>query len=121
MSNPIAKLRLNAFRKQAGLCHYCKSPMWLNLQEEFAEKNSISIKEAARFQCTAEHLIARCEGGNNKKNNIVAACIFCNKLRHQRKRPQVPSIYKKYIQKRLNQGKWHPRQLQHLTYSSFLQ
>ena len=115
MSNPIIKkLRSDAFRSQSGLCYYCKSAMWLNDIKSFAIKHSISINEAKRFQCTAEHLTARCDGGSNMKNNIVAACLFCNKKRHQRKNPPVPLKYLAFIQRRLKQGKWHPKELHHL-------
>lgn len=114
MSNPIAKPRLDAFKNQAGLCYYCKSPMWLNGVECFATKHAISISAAFRFQCTAEHLTARCDGGSNRKKNIVAACLFCNKKRHQRKIPPAPLKYRALIQRRLKQGKWHPKELQHL-------
>ena len=114
MSTPIIKLRLNAFHNQDGLCYYCKSTMWLKNIKGFAIKHSISISAAARFQCTAEHLTARCDGGNNGKSNIVAACIFCNNKRHQRKFPLAPVKYKEHIQRRLKQGKWHPKELLHL-------
>lgn len=118
MSNPISKPRLDAFHHQAGLCYYCKSPMWLNAIEDFAITHDISLSAAARFQCTAEHLIARCDGGSNRKNNIVAACRFCNSKRHQRKIPPSPFKYRVQIQRRLKQGKWHPKELQHIVFMS---
>jgi 5-methylcytosine-specific restriction endonuclease McrA len=114
MPNPISKARLDAFHKQAGLCFYCKSRMWLKDVEYFALKYAISKSAAARFQCTAEHLTARCDGGNNSKKNIVAACFFCNNNRHRRKVPPAPDKYKAQIQMRLKQGKWHPNELQHI-------
>ncbi|WP_254782667.1 HNH endonuclease, partial [Lysobacter sp. yr284] len=32
-------------------------------------------------RCTAEHLIARHEGGRNRRENIAAACWLCNQRR----------------------------------------
>ena len=115
MPSSIKESRLNAFINQAGLCYYCRSTMWLKDVEGFATKYSISISAAGRFRCTAEHLTARCDGGSNRKNNIVAACIFCNQKRHQRKKPLVPIKHKERIQRRLKQGKWHPKELLHLS------
>jgi 5-methylcytosine-specific restriction endonuclease McrA len=85
--------------------------MWEGKPKEFASKHKITKKYAARFQCTAEHLLARCDGGKDQENNIVAACIFCNNKRHQRKKPLGPPKYKALIQKWLQQDKWHPQKL----------
>lgn len=118
MPNTIAQKRLVAFQKQSGRCYYCGSPMWLSSKDEFAAKHSISKSAAARFQCTAEHLIARCDGGKSNKSNIVAACIFCNTNRHKRKKTPTPDSYKSYIDKRLRKGKWHPDSLLRIIYVS---
>jgi len=51
----------------------------------------------ARNRRTAEHLEARCEGGADSTDNIVAACRFCNGRRHRAKvarnpvRPRTPN------------------------------
>ena len=87
--------------------------MWEGNHKEFANKHKITKKYAGRFQCTAEHLLARCDGGKDQETNIVAACLFCNSKRHQRKKPLGPPRYKAHIQKRLEQGKWHPRKLRY--------
>ena len=116
MSNPIVKSRFDAFRNQNGRCYYCGSLMWQNDKEGFAAKHSISIAEAAKFKCTAEHLVARCDGGGNYKSNIVAACLFCNGQRHRIKKVPSPIKYRERIQKRLNKGKWHPKSLHHLVF-----
>jgi len=114
MPNFFSKQRIAAFKKQSGRCYYCGSFMWLENCKKFAIKYSISESEAARFQCTAEHLLARSDGGNNSSENIVAACRFCNGTRHRRKTPLVPNKYKSYIHKRIRQGKWHPYKFHHL-------
>lgn len=114
MSNTIAKFRLEAFHNQKGLCFYCKSRMWLTDIGSFANKHAIPKATAVRFQCTAEHLTARCEGGKTNKSNIVAACRFCNTKRHQRKNPPDPDQYLTYIKKQLGRGKWLPKELRHI-------
>lgn len=116
MSNNFSKQRLTAFKKQSGRCYYCGSHMWLTNVKKFAFEHNISELEAARFQCTAEHMLARCDGGNNSSENIVAACKFCNNTRHKRKNPLVPNKFKSLIHKRLKKGKWHPHELHHLRY-----
>lgn len=78
MSSKYSKQRLAAFKNQVGRCFYCGSPMWKGNPEKFASQHNITKKYATRFQCTAEHLVARCDGGKNQKSNIVAACNFCN-------------------------------------------
>lgn len=95
MPSKFSKQRQIAFSKQSGLCYYCGSPMWESKPKEFANKHKITKKYAGRFQCTAEHLKARCDGGEDHESNIVAACIVCNRKHHQRKNPLGPPKYKK--------------------------
>jgi len=59
------------------------------------------------MQCTGEHLIAHKNGGSAKKENIAAACRFCNKQRHHRKKDIEPGEFEKYVLGRLNKGRWH--------------
>ncbi|MBU1566687.1 MAG: restriction endonuclease [Proteobacteria bacterium] len=115
-SQIVIKNRHKAFQNQADRCYYCGSMMWLDNREDFAAKQNISIAEAARFKCTAEHLEARCDGGDNSQSNIVAACLFCNSGRHHRKKPLVPNKYRDLIRNRLKKGKWHPKSLHHLVW-----
>ncbi|MCI5140822.1 MAG: HNH endonuclease [Candidatus Electrothrix sp. ATG1] len=114
MSSNISQQRLTAFKKQSGKCYYCGCIMWLKNPKQFALEHGISKSEASRFQCTGEHLLARCDGGTDEQKNIVAACRFCNSTRHKMKKPLVPAQYKYHIQKRLNKGKWHPQRLRHV-------
>ncbi|WP_082877700.1 HNH endonuclease [Methylomonas koyamae] len=62
---------------------------------------------AMHLKCTGEHLQAHSEGGKADRTNIVAACAYCNRLRHQRKEPPTPECYKALVNRRLSQGKWH--------------
>lgn len=107
MSLSISKLRNKAYQKQSGRCYYCGHPMWIDAKSNFADQHDISEKKAKWFQCTAEHLTARCDGGNDSQKNIVAACKFCNKIRHQAKKPLCPSDYKTKVKKRLSKGRWN--------------
>ncbi len=81
--------------------------MWLDQPDAFAKKYIITIKGAALFKCTAEHLLANQDGGKDVESNIVAACHFCNQKRHKCKNPKDPIAYKHYISTRLCKGKWN--------------
>jgi hypothetical protein len=118
MSGNISKKRLAAFDKQLGQCYYCRHPMWLTNRKEFANKYNISELEADRFRCTAEHLLARCDGGKDDSKNIVAACYFCNNSRHRKKVPLEPDNYKLYVIRRLKKRKWHPKKMRRLMSST---
>ena len=76
MTQVIPKNRLLAFGKQEGRCFYCGAPMWLEKKREFAAKHRITKKLAKRLRCTAEHLIARQDGGTDERENIVAAYLY---------------------------------------------
>ena len=105
--NPIQKHRSSAFDRQHGKCCYCSFLMWRDSPEAFALQHHISLSQARHFQCTAEHLIARQDGGNNSELNIAAACARCNHLRHKRKKAPEPIEYQVLVQKRLDKGGWH--------------
>lgn len=103
----LNKPRNVAAEKQRGKCYYCEQPMWTGNPELFAEKYSISLRQAKRFQCTGEHLIPHKDGGGLKQRNIVAACLYCNQRRHRRKAELNPSDYSDLVRKRLKMGRWH--------------
>ena len=114
MSQKIQKSRLLAFERQNGRCYYCSALLWLEKIAEFAAKYELSQRQAYRFQCTAEHLVARQDGGCDVSKNIVAACWFCNSRRHRRRYAPSPEAFKKLVSQRIKQHKWHPKQLQHM-------
>ncbi|WP_412174938.1 HNH endonuclease signature motif containing protein [Albidovulum sediminicola] len=58
------------------------------------------------LRCTVEHLHPRSEGGVNTAENIVAACWYCNNLRHRRKHPRSPEAHRAHVQKRMAAGRW---------------
>ena len=107
MPTTLIKSRLKAFNLQQGLCIYCELPMWIDNPKAFAEKYKITIKGAALFKCTAEHLLARKDGGKDGESNIVAACHYCNQHRHKCKSAKEPMSYKLHVSKRLEKGKWN--------------
>ncbi len=106
-TSKVSKHRKSAFHHQNGHCCYCGFLMWQDSAEAFAAKHRISLAQAQQFQCTAEHLKARSEGGKNAANNIAAACKRCNQLRHKSKKAPSPETYQQLVQKRLAQGKWY--------------
>ena len=114
MSQKIQKSRLLAFERQNGRCYYCNAPVWLEKIAEFAAKFGISLRQATQLQCTAEHLVARHDGGSDSSENIVAACWFCNSRRHRRKSVPSPRAFRKFVSKRIKQFKWHPKQLHNM-------
>ena len=81
--------------------------MWLNNLNNFLSKYNITFKQAKSFQCTGEHLIAHQDGGTSAQDNIVAACKYCNLQRHRRNTDPSPEQYKKFIEQRMNKGRWH--------------
>lgn len=106
MGNKTNALRRRAFLRQGGRCHYCDSPMWLESPDE------LGLDEAGAtriLKCTAEHVIAREDGGLSTQDNIVAACWFCNATRHRRRKKMPSPHYRRHVQHRVSLGKWHRR------------
>ena len=103
----LSAIRTLAFSRQQGRCYYCGCLMWQSNPDQFAQSHSITLRQARAFQCTAEHLIARCDGGSDHPSNIAAACIFCNSRRHLAARPLGPEDYRSRVQRRMEKGGWH--------------
>ena len=114
MPNSLTKNRHLTLIKQSHCCYYCGFPMWDNDPIPFISKYGVSPAQAQRVRCTAEHLRARCEGGSNASQNIVAACQFCNQTWHKARVPLDPESYRQRVQERLAQGMWHPARLRRL-------
>ncbi|WP_082551015.1 HNH endonuclease [Pseudorhodoferax sp. Leaf265] len=102
----IASLRLQAFQRQNGRCFYCSVSMWLQPPSELVATPSTSAG-LHRLRCTAEHLIARSDGGRNIADNIVAACACCNSTRHKKKRPPSPAAYRQQVARWVLCRAWH--------------
>ena len=100
MKTQLQRSRQIAFDRQGGKCYYCGLRMWL-----YAPGGPSPLR------CTAEHLLARSEGGGDGTSNIVAACLHCNRTRHKRKRPPEPMSYRSEVRRRVEQGAWLPAQV----------
>jgi len=109
MSSKWTLLRNRAYRNQHGRCYYCGRAMWLADPQSFARSYRLTLHEARQLQATAEHLIARCDGGKDTECNIVAACRCCNCRRHRRKTALSPERYRGLVQRRIAAGKWYAR------------
>lgn len=114
MSRSYLKYRARAYHRQSGRCYYCSAKMWLGQPGNFTSQFNISRRDLTRFQCTAEHLTARQDGGIDEQENIVAACRFCNSNRHKMRRPLSAGAYRRRVFDRLKKSKWHPKHLHHV-------
>jgi len=106
MPKLLVRLRTSAFRSQSGLCYYCGYPMWEKDRDSYSQIYKISRSQAELFKCTAEHLLARQDGGIDSIQNVVAACHWCNQKRHRRKLAPSPVKYRKMVQRMLRKGGW---------------
>lgn len=107
----IAKIRVQKYAEQGGLCFYCQQPMWESDPLKFAQSYKLSRKRLSWLRSTAEHLLPRQEGGADLPMNIVAACAYCNSHRHHCRMPRDPNAHTVLVRKRLNEGRWHGLQL----------
>jgi hypothetical protein len=105
------KYRQRKFGEQQRRCFYCGFPMWARKPETFAGHFDISLKDAARFKCTAEHLLALRDGGTSRQDNIVAACWFCNYHRHARAVAPPPDRFLQLVRGRVVRHGWHHQHL----------
>lgn len=110
-NNRIQLLRRKAGENQGWQCYYCQLPMWETDPKFFSARYRLSDRAALLFRCTAEHLVAQCDGGRDIEENIVAACLFCNKTRHRKKRPKDAASYASFVRSRIKKGRWHPPML----------
>ncbi|WP_369751531.1 HNH endonuclease [Acidovorax sp. CF316] len=62
------------------------------------------------LQCTAEHLQDRQHGGADTARNVVAACAWCNRRRHEGRTQSAPSPkrYRNEVLLAMAAGTWHP-------------
>lgn len=109
MANTLRNLRLRAYDAQCGRCFYCHFPMWIANAAQFARSWGMSLAEARRFQCTAEHLVPVAEGGLAIPTNIVAACRFCNQTRHRARKIRSADQYADHVRRRVAAHRWHRR------------
>lgn len=84
--------------------------MWSVDGQEFARDHGLPPRLVKHLQCTAEHLLPREDGGQDIASNIVAACRWCNKMRHQSRRGKAPDplSYRSKVLGLIGMKRWHP-------------
>lgn len=105
------RLRLKAFYVQRFRCYYCGLPMWEFQQREFIQPAAgLPADVLPHLQCTAEHLQARKDGGRDIPHNVVAACAWCNRHRHEGRADEAPSPskYRGEVRRAMAAGHGHP-------------
>ena len=107
-TNSLVSHRRSAYQRQKGRCFYCHAPMWQYDPKIIVRRYGLSPGQVAMLKCTAEHLIARSEGGGDASHNIVAACLCCNQRRHRMRPPPSPDAYLEHVRKRLDAKRWWP-------------
>jgi 5-methylcytosine-specific restriction endonuclease McrA len=107
MGTRVQNIRKAKFIEQQGQCYYCFQPMWEKNGEDFAVMHGLSASQVKRLRSTAEHLVAQQNGGCDTRQNIVAACTYCNRTRHKTRRPKTSTDYAQMVRKKLCKGKWH--------------
>ncbi|MDD4286789.1 MAG: HNH endonuclease signature motif containing protein [Candidatus Peribacteraceae bacterium] len=66
------------FQKTEGHCHFCGDPLIL---KKYGCKNINDLNGAWE----ADHVIQRAKGGKKEADNCLPACVYCNRLRWNRK------------------------------------
>ena len=102
----LARYRQRAAVRQGFRCYYCGSPIWLENPDRFAATHGLSRAQARLLRCTAEHLEAKRDGGTDRRENIVAACEFCNQHRHRARNPLPPTAYRERVVEAMSHGRW---------------
>jgi 5-methylcytosine-specific restriction endonuclease McrA len=108
MPKKLQQYRNEAYQRQHGRCVYCAAPMWERDPTAFTIRYCLTNEQALRFRCTAEHLVARSDGGSDRSDNIAAACWSCNSGRHKRKCPPDPEAFRNFVRERIVRRRWHP-------------
>jgi 5-methylcytosine-specific restriction endonuclease McrA len=109
-SKHIRQVRQQAFQRQNCCCYYCNFPIWEQDSKHFSLTYAIAPRFAKYLKSTAEHLIARQDDGLDTADNVVAACAWCNKMRHFRREFKAtdPSTYRSQVWRLISMGRWHP-------------
>lgn len=114
MKSNIIRHRHSSFIAQSATCYYCEFPLWEGDLDSFARARKIPASKLVLLQCTAEHLLARQDGGKNSKENIVAACLRCNQTRHKLRPAPSPDSYRTLVQKLVRKERWHNKAVSNL-------
>src|SRR5690606_15455674 len=93
----LSGIKRRKFVDQRGRCFYCRQPMWIEKPDGFASQYGLTTRRAAFLMATAEHLVARQDGGPDTCFNVVAACLFCNVHRHRSASPKPWPDYARLV------------------------
>ena len=106
----LQRLRHEAYIRQDCRCFYCTLPIWEDDLTDFTTRYGIALRKAKHLQCTAEHLIAQQDGGGETVENVAAACLWCNRMRHLKRQEIAPSPerYKRRVSQLMARRQWHP-------------
>jgi len=106
----LRRLRRKAYEQQNHLCFYCAYPIWEEDRNAFSRLHGVSPRLAQHLKCTAEHLTARQDQGRDTASNVVAACLWCNRMRHQGRRHGAPDAvnYLFWVARLVAMDRWHP-------------
>jgi len=103
----LQRFRVQAFHAQGGCCYYCQLPMWIDAPRSLSAVGGVKYLTSQALRCTAENLKGKFEGGRDQAENIVAACLFCNRRRHRRKCALSAKCFRDLVSRRMAKGKWH--------------
>jgi hypothetical protein len=119
----IQNSRRYAFTTQGECCYYCNLPMWypgipgnkIRATKTFCKLHKLDRGQAKPLKCTAEHLVAKKDGGTGRRSNIVAACHYCNSRRfdHANADPS-PKKFKRYVRWCMVTKGWHRFPYEHM-------
>lgn len=107
MSNPISRRRQAAYQRQMGRCIYFGVLMCPSDLSHFARSFRLPAGVARDLVCTAEHLVAQMDGGRHTPDNIAAACLRCNRMRHRMKPALPPDKYRLHVRQQVARRCWH--------------
>jgi HNH endonuclease len=106
MASSSKVLRHRAALHQRFRCYYCRLLIWIEDPNGFAARHKLTTVQTRLLRCTAEHLRARGDGGSNRRDNVVAACFYCNSRRHRMRNPLSPPEYQARVRRRMREGRW---------------
>ncbi len=107
----VFRLRTQAFVSQGFRCFYCRLEMWSGDVDAYAKRWGLTGAQSVGLECTAEHLIARKDGGQDTAENVVAACLTCNRRRHRWMPNAHWSVYAAAVAVQMAKGHWRKRAL----------
>lgn len=86
------------WRRQRGLCHYCKTrTVVLSGLSSYVlnwKAGTVATKFGVFRVATTEHLIPRCHGGRSTSKNLVMACLPCNRDRGKIAQASIAALRK---------------------------